>query len=266
VDEVIAARELRGIARERRIPLDLAEKDYALGWVMIGLSSITPGDRLIFKGGTALSKVYFPSSWRISEDLDYTLNEGADLEDAAEMLSTLPETLGEISGGLALTLKEKPYMNPGFLRVRAQYDGPITRGTIKIEISREAFIGDKERISVPKMYDYPEYEILVYSINNILAEKMRAVIERGAVRDYYDVWRLLRTGRVDIERARELFLRKCRGKGVVFEGLDQFFPDGLEASLEPYVKMGLARLSPDPLPKMEVILTELRDDLSNIFS
>ena len=263
---MIAARELRRIARERRIALDLVEKDYALGWVMIGLSSITPFDGMIFKGGSALSKVHFPSSWRISEDLDYTLNEGVRLDDAAEMLSTLPETVESVSGGLALTFREKPYMNPGFLRVRAQYDGPITRGTIKIEISKEKFIGDIERIGVAKMYDYPEYEILVYTINNIIAEKMRAVIERGAARDYYDVWRLLRTSRVDVERARELFLRKCEGKGVVFEGLNQFFPDGLEASLEPYIKLGLARLSPEPLPKMEVILTELRADLARILS
>ncbi len=105
-----------------------------------------------------------------------------------------------------MTFSEKPYVNPGFLRVRARYDGPITRGTIKIEVSREAFIGDTERVNVTKMYDYPEYEILVYSINNILAEKMRAIIERGAVRDYYDVWRLLRTGRVDVERARGALL------------------------------------------------------------
>ena len=263
---MIAARELRRIARERRIPLDLAEKDYVLGWVMIGLSSITRGDGLIFKGGTALSKVHFPSGWRISEDLDYTLNDGVELEDAAKMLSALPETVASLSGGLALTFSEKPYVNPGFLRVRARYDGPITRGTIKIEVSREAFIGDTERVNVTKMYDYTEYEILVYSINNILAEKMRAIIERGAVRDYYDVWRLLRTGRVDVERARELFYRKCVGKGVAFDGLDQFFPDGLEASLGPYVKMGLARLSPEPLTGIGVILTELRADLSRVFS
>lgn len=64
---------LRRVAAERGIDLGLIEKDYHLGWVLKGVSATLVGDRLGFKGGTALSKVYYPLDWRISEDLDFTL-------------------------------------------------------------------------------------------------------------------------------------------------------------------------------------------------
>ena len=70
---MISPQALRRISRERRIAVDLIEKDYALGWILFGIASSSISDRLAFKGGTALSKVYFPESWRLSEDLDFTL-------------------------------------------------------------------------------------------------------------------------------------------------------------------------------------------------
>ena len=65
---MIERRELLRIARERKINLAMAEKDYVLGWLMFGFSRIRS---LCFTGGTALSKIYFPKLWRLSEDLDY---------------------------------------------------------------------------------------------------------------------------------------------------------------------------------------------------
>jgi len=46
----------------------MIEKDYVLGWVLFGLMWVP---ELVFKGGTVLAKVYFPRTWRLSEDLDF---------------------------------------------------------------------------------------------------------------------------------------------------------------------------------------------------
>ena len=70
---MIGGGALRRMAAERKLGLDLIEKDYVLGWILKGISECSVRDKLIFKGGTALSKVYFPLGWRISEDLDFTL-------------------------------------------------------------------------------------------------------------------------------------------------------------------------------------------------
>ena len=52
---MIAAQELRRTARERRLALDLVEKDYVLGWILFGVSASSVSRSLAFKGGTALS-------------------------------------------------------------------------------------------------------------------------------------------------------------------------------------------------------------------
>ena len=66
---MIDRRELAKMARERRLSLVMIEKDYVLGWILFGIS--TSLSYLVLKGGTALSKVYFPEVWRLSEDLDF---------------------------------------------------------------------------------------------------------------------------------------------------------------------------------------------------
>ena len=48
------------------------EKDYALTWTLLAVADSPLRDRLAFKGGTALKKVYVPE-YRFSEDLDFTL-------------------------------------------------------------------------------------------------------------------------------------------------------------------------------------------------
>lgn len=65
---MIDRRELLQKTREMKLTLGMIEKDYVLGWLLFGLSGIRD---LTFKGGTALSKIYFPRLWRLSEDLDF---------------------------------------------------------------------------------------------------------------------------------------------------------------------------------------------------
>ena len=264
MDEVIADRVLRRIAREREMRLDLIEKDYALGWILNGIASSSLRNKLIFKGGTALSKVYFPFDWRISEDLDFTLSNDAILKDiSTNLLDELSSIVEGVSGGITLNFKNKPFINPSFLRARVQFTGPISKNTIKIEVTREDFIGEYDTIDVPQNYDYPEFSVLSYTLNNILAEKLRSLIERTRIRDYYDTWRLLKISVVD-DRVKELFIKKCEGKDIIFQDVDLFFPDDLIETLEPSLDM-LTRLTVEPLPPLRQMIDELRKNLEKKF-
>ena len=98
--------ELRKIARERNLRLDIVEKDYALGWILIGIYNSSLKNSLLFKGGTALSKIYFPFNWRISEDLDFTLSENSIMEDMPDkLLDELPGIVEDLSDGMVLDFK-----------------------------------------------------------------------------------------------------------------------------------------------------------------
>ncbi len=58
---MIRREELQRMAARAGVRVELQERDYALGWFLLGLAQ-TPAlvRALVFKGGTALRKTYFP--------------------------------------------------------------------------------------------------------------------------------------------------------------------------------------------------------------
>ncbi len=52
-----------------------------------------------------------------------------------------------------------------------------------------------EAVEIEVESNYPDirrYRAVVYSLEEILAEKIRSILQRGKSRDYYDVWMLLK--------------------------------------------------------------------------
>jgi len=259
---LIRPSQLRAVARDRRLPVDIVEKDYVLGWIFLGVVKSSVGADLALKGGTALSKVYHPGGWRLSEDLDFTFVKPSHPNSTgAKMAAELPELVDEISPGLRITLRDGPFVSGGeYLQVKFRFAGPIGSGTIKIEVTTEDPVGPLRKRILPRSgWDYPAQKVQVYSIENILAEKMRALATRGHIRDYYDVWRLSRERGVGWAETRRLFPRKCQFKGLGNVTLLDMFPPGLEKMLQPYVARGLTRLTTEKVPALPAMLEETKE-------
>jgi predicted nucleotidyltransferase component of viral defense system len=187
VDVLIDKRELLEKARQRNLSLQMIEKDYVLGWLLFGVSKI-PG--LVFKGGTALSKIYFPEIWRLSEDLDFAFLE----EDLSNILPQIEQALSpsERASGIKFRIKSQ-YLNPLYLQLKIQYDALLGRNWVKLDATKEAILDTIRSRKLKQTYsDYPDFNLKVESLEEIFAEKLRAVIERSKCRDYYDVWQLLK--------------------------------------------------------------------------
>src|SRR5664280_2651540 len=88
--QIITRRQLEIINRRTlRYPLQTAEKDYFLALVMQLISESPLGEKLVFKGGTALHHCYLEQS-RFSEDLDFSSNQvNLSLEDIRGMFTTV---------------------------------------------------------------------------------------------------------------------------------------------------------------------------------
>lgn len=259
---MISKDELMRLAGKQKINPSSLGKDYALGWLLFGISKSSVADELVFKGGTALSKIYFPEDWRLSEDLDFTITDAKN--NFKSIMNALENDVPKIiqkENDMTVILKDRPHTNVGYLQSRFQYTGPLGKDTVKIEISSEEVIGKSRIEKVPHVFDYPDFKVRVYSLEDILAEKMRSIIQRTRIRDYYDVWRLLKVHKFDNKKVKELFLEKCKSKKVQFTGVDQFFPADIVQTLEPYMQRGLTRLSREKLPPLETILKELRESL-----
>ncbi|MEX0855654.1 MAG: nucleotidyl transferase AbiEii/AbiGii toxin family protein [Nitrosopumilaceae archaeon] len=259
---MISKDELMRLAGKQKLNPSSLGKDYALGWLLFGISKSSVAEKLVFKGGTAISKIYFPENWRLSEDLDFTITDAKN--DFKLIMNALENEVPKIiqnENNMNVVLKDRPHTNVGYLQSRLQYIGPLGKDTVKIEISKDV-IGKFKIEKVPRVFDYPDFEVPVYSLEDIVAEKMRSIIQRTRIRDYYDVWRLLKVHKFNNKSVKELFLKKCESKKVQFTGVDQFFPANIAHTLEPYMKTGLTRLSRAPLPPLKTILKELKTSLN----
>ncbi len=252
---MIDRRELLEKARERNLNLAMIEKDYVLGWVLFGFSSIP---NLIFKGGTALSKIYFPKMWRLSEDLDFTLIKGS----FDEVLGNLGEIfkLIERESGIKLSLKSQ-HSNPEYLQLRVQYTALLGKNLVKIDITKERMLDKITEKGLARTYsDYPKFKIKAQTIEEILAEKLRAIVQRKKSRDYYDVWQLLKL-RVDMKIVKRIFVKKCELMAE-FRDKNLILPNNLIEILEPYWRRELSRLV-YPVPELEGVLSDLKKKLSD---
>jgi predicted nucleotidyltransferase component of viral defense system len=228
---MIQREEILELAREFQLPANTVEKDYALGWLLAGISSNSAlRDSWVFKGGTCLKKCFF-ETYRFSEDLDFTLREPAHLDEAF-LLQTFAEIADWVyeNTGLELpaeTRRFEIFTNPrGSLsgQGRVGYRGPLGRSgdppRIKLDLAHdEILVLDPVRRSVHHPYsDEPEdgIDVLCYAFEEVFAEKVRALAERQRPRDLYDVIHLHR--RQDLVADHSLILstlrRKCEFKAI----------------------------------------------------
>lgn len=74
-------REILDLATQTSLTPHVIEKDYVLGWMLAGIYAHEKlGNTSIFKGGTCLKNCFF-ETYRFSADLDFTLRNGAHLDE-----------------------------------------------------------------------------------------------------------------------------------------------------------------------------------------
>ena len=63
---------------------------------------------------------------------------------------------------IPLTLNKIPFTNQNYLQSRFQYIGPVSKNTVKIEVSKEKFVGDVLQKEVAPVFDCPRFTVHVY--------------------------------------------------------------------------------------------------------
>lgn len=102
---MIPQRELAALRAEWTLDQDVIEKDYILGWLLAGIAHHDALNRTwIFKGGTCLRKCYY-ETFRLSEDLDFTVVDGGP-EEPAELARIFLEIADWIFDGFWNALPE----------------------------------------------------------------------------------------------------------------------------------------------------------------
>jgi uncharacterized protein len=259
---MISRSELQRLANREKIGLGVLEKDYILTEVLKSLSQTASlSDLLVFKGGTALRKVYF-AEWRYSEDLDFTAKHDIEKD---ELRSFLEEWYSHVEQVSQIRLTTKMLHKPnGYARVRTQFIGPLAYpGMIFMDLSfDEPLYLEPERMPVlSHPFSSEGHVVLAYRLEEILAEKIRSLIERGKSRDYYDVWRLLKekTSLVNSKLLSEVLTAKVRHKNLEVSNISDFLPKDT-ATLKRYWASELESQI-NHLPSLDAVLSELQEML-----
>ena len=106
---MISRTELQILANREKVALGILGKDYVLTEVLKALSKVPElQDLLVFKGGTALGKIYFPD-WRYSEDLDFTVKKDMKEDELRNLLNQWYRIVQELSQSqLTVKMLHKP--------------------------------------------------------------------------------------------------------------------------------------------------------------
>lgn len=199
------------IAAKHKFRLALVEKDYYLTVILNNIGADLSGE-IAFKGGTLLNKIHL-NYHRLSEDLDFVYC-GKEAIDSRPRRSAAIQPIREKMPAFlkALGLKSENPKGRGFNESTqyvfiATYDSFITakEDTIKIEISLRQTPLEKSAHNVIKHFYQdpftgkdliPKNKILSLSLNEAIAEKLKAAVNRRevAIRDYYDLRHIAKFG------------------------------------------------------------------------
>jgi predicted nucleotidyltransferase component of viral defense system len=286
---MILKKEIEKIAEQKRVPKIIIDKDWVLGHFIDAIFS-TPEcrDKIIFKGGTCLHKCYF-EDFRFSEDLDFTAIDVGFILDK-KLLGKIVNLITQRTE-IPLYLKEVNQLKfqdklTGFSAIikywgadhpRNQSPPPPQRWqtSIKIEIIlyEEMVFHPVERLVHHGYSDILTENakgIPCYSIYEVLAEKLRSIIQRSytAPRDFYDIWYLSHhVSEIDWPVIVKAFHQKMKFKGLKFTGIDQMINPDNDKRLEPAWKNSLAhQIYPELLLPYEAIRDELFELLVRIFN
>lgn len=238
---MITQKEIISIAENREVPKSTIDKDWVLGHYLNAMYSLSEiKENFIFKGGTCISKC-FVNNYRFSEDIDITLldkifivnknlfqkiNHIAEKNSGAKFHIELvkPNISDNKEQGYKIIIKfwgadHHPNQKP--------LPPKRWQTSIKIDISysEELVLGFENKLLYHQYSDNSKITnyVSTYFLNEIIAEKMRALIQRNRPRDIYDNWYLLsRIDSSEIPKIQNILFTKAHKKNIKIESLDQF--------------------------------------------
>ena len=225
---MIYRRDILDRAGEWGLRPEVVEKDYVLGWFLAGIASHPQaGTEWVFKGGTSLRKC-FVETFRFSEDLDFTLLPGSAYQEPelTRLLVEVATWVTDASGiafqidDLILKSRQNQQGEPTW-EARLGYRGPL-EGPATPKVRFDFTI--HEPVVLPPMrseiqHPYPDdlpgaSRPQCYAFEEVLAEKLRALVERTRPRDLYDVVLVIEnySAKFDLSVVADVFRKKCVAK------------------------------------------------------
>jgi predicted nucleotidyltransferase component of viral defense system len=154
-----------------RLIIEIANDDYL-------------GNELLFRGGTCLHKLHAPKPLRYSEDLDYVRSTAGGIRELTRAVTQIGTRLGM---EVRTRIGEHPKV---FLRV--PYETGVRQMRIKIEANTFERSPARPPIRIPYRVESSWFtgaaDALTFTLDEVVATKIRALFQRSKGRDLFDLW------------------------------------------------------------------------------
>jgi predicted nucleotidyltransferase component of viral defense system len=194
------------------------EQDLIISRALVAIfQSPLLAERLAFRGGTALHKLYFDTPRRYSEDIDLVQIVSAPIGKVIDSLQ------GQLNGFLGAPRRKQTEQSV-ILSYRMESEGPpVVPMRLKVEINtREHFAVEgyqKQPFSVQSRWFKGECEITTYTLEELLATKLRALYQRRKGRDLFDLWLGISEGKADPGRIIHVFKHYMKTEGQTVDSI-----------------------------------------------
>lgn len=229
---MMSLNQISDLSKKLKISDSVIAREYFQILFLNELYSKSFSDKIVFKGGTCIRLIY--GGQRFSEDLDFTVN-----MDESKFVANIQTLFDHISNTYPVVIKSKRSIAGKSYLLTAKIEGLEADVYIRLDFSfRENVLEPTKNIIKT---DYPiisSHYIFTLSKNEIIAEKIRALMTRNKLRDLYDLWILQELGgKFDAD----LVNRKLEYYGKRFEidsflkRLDSFKINDFVVDLRPFV-------------------------------
>lgn len=283
---MIIQREIIENSEKHGVPTSTIDKDWVLSHFLNALFYFKPVKELfVFKGGTCIRKCYI-EDYRFSEDLDFTLiDENFPIDEA--LIKTFIKKANEISGiGFHIFTFRKQIFedNEQGYEVILKFWGanhkinqeplPVNRWQDKIKLDivfSETMLEKHQQKRI--IHSYSDNELLsnpvnVYSYNEIVAEKLRSLIQRNRPRDIYDNWYFAsNTTPENIKLIKNLLFKKAELKNINITSIDQFVnKDKREKNKRAWLDSLKQQMSIKKIPDFDVGYEKVKSFITEILN
>lgn len=186
--------------------LAMIEQDLVISRALINLYSEPEVQRnLIFRGGTALNKIYINPSARYSEDIDLVQLNAEPIGKALDVIRrVLDPWLGEPQRKLTERSAKLVYRYTSVDNTPAK---------LKIEINTTEHFNVLPILAKSYNVDSEWFQgssnIMTYHLDELMGTKLRALYQRRKGRDLFDLWYVLDRNLVNVESLVSIFDQYC---------------------------------------------------------
>jgi predicted nucleotidyltransferase component of viral defense system len=186
--------------------LSMVEQDLVISRALVCLYNNSEiKNRLVFRGGTALNKLFIKPPARYSEDIDFVQKKsepiGSIIDAIRKILNPwLGDPKGKITERSAKLVYQ--YKSIGGLPAKLKIEINTTEHFQVLPLRYEPFSIESEWFS-------GKCEIATCELAELIATKLRALYQRRKGRDLFDLWHVFEHKLVDIDQVIAIFQQYC---------------------------------------------------------